>query len=258
MVWTDNRSGAAEVYLRSSFDAGANWHAVKQVSVPDGRSSWVPAVACRGPEIHVAWSDERHNIDAAGMPYDCGTAGDSSQCREEEYYRRSTDFGATWEPEVRLTFDPDASPRPSWAPSITVWANNVHVTFFDQRTDRFEVYYMRSTAGGVAGSWEPERIISPAGGSSTRHARPVIAALGPSLHVVWFSVTSSVGVQVWHARSKDSGGSFPPAVPLTTYPIGVEAHPSVATSPLGTAHAIWYAPDWTGIDQIMHRAWRWW
>ncbi len=256
VVWADNRSGVAEIYLRSSPDAGGSWTAVQQVSSPDGRSSWVPTVACWGPVIHIAWSDERHNVDAAGQPYDCGIAQDDSTCREEEYYRRSTDFGKTWEPEVRLTIDPPNAPRSSWAPSIAVWENTVHVVFFDHRTDRFQVYYKRSAGGGAPLTWEPERMISPDAGGTTFHARPVIAVLGPFLHVVWFGVTPPIGADVFYAGSSDNGSSFGAPVVLTPRPSAGETHPSVAVSPGKSAHVIWYDADASGVDQIVHRVQR--
>lgn len=253
VVWSDHKDGAAEVRLRSSADAGSTWSETQQVSSPDGRSSWVPAVACWGAQIHVAWSDERDNVDAEGNAYDCGLAQDNTQCREEEYYRRSMDFGRTWETEQRLTFDPPDRPHASWAPSLAVWGGNVHLAFFDARGGQFEAYYMRSTAGGAPFTWEAERIVSPPGGT-TRHARPVVAALGPFIHIVWFAVTYPIGVEVWHARSFDNGASFRPPETLTRAPTGSESHPSVAISPYLTAHVIWYEPDVHGVDQIVHRA----
>lgn len=254
VVWGDSRTGVPEIYLRSSPDAGASWTPVREVSSPDGRSSWVPVVACSGSDIHVAWSDERHNVDGAGQPYDCGIAGDASTCREEEYYRRSTDFGETWEAEVRLTHDA-MEPQPSWAPSIAVVGDTVHVAFFDGRSGRFAIYYMRSMDGGAAGSWETERVISGDDGMS-QQARPVLAVRGAEVHLTWFSVTPSVGVNVLHAASPDGGTSFMQPRRLTKKPSMGEAHPSIAVSPRGSAHVIWYQAGRGGVDQIVHRAWR--
>lgn len=254
VVWADSRSGVGEIYLRSSPDAGKSWTPVRPVSSLDGRSSWVPTVACWGPIVHVAWADERHNMDASGQPYDCGIANDATMCREEEYYRRSTDFGNTWEAEVRLTVDPEDAPRSSWAPSLAVWENNVHVVFFDRRADRFQVYYKRSTGGGAPHTWEPERMISPDADGATDHARPVIAALGPFLHVVWLGMRPPIGVDVFYAGSSDNGTSFGAPFVLTQRPSMGNTHPSVAVSPRKSAHVIWYEADGHGVDQIVHRA----
>lgn len=254
VAWADARHGTPEIRLRSSPDAGHSWAPVRHVSSADGFSSWVPSVACRGSEVHVAWSDERHNVDETGAPYDCGRVGGGTTCREEEYYRRSLDFGATWEPEVRLTHDAANSPRASWAPSIALGTGNkVHVVFFDQRGERFQVYYKRSLHGGTAGSWEPERVISHDDGA-TIHARPVIVSRGNELHLVWFAVRPGIGVDVMHAMSGDGGQGFSPPQPLTARPVMAEAHPSIALSPRGSAHVIWYEPDAHGVDRVVHRA----
>lgn len=203
VVWTDSRSGVAEIYLRSSPDAGQSWTTVREVSSPDGRSSWVPTVACWGPAVHVAWSDERHNVDDVGQPYDCGIANDATRCREEEYYRRSTDFGNTWEPEVRLTVDPAHAPRSSWAPSIAVWENNVHVVFFDRRNDRFQVYYKRSTDAGASHTWEHERVISFDDG------HPCVA-VSPrkSAHVIWYEADAHGVDQIVHRARRALRGPW--------------------------------------------------
>lgn len=87
---------------------------------------------------------------------------------------------------------------------------------------------------------------------ATIHARPVIAALGPRLHIVWFAITPSVGVHVLHADSADNGTTFSAPETLTMRPSMGETHPSVALSPGGSVHAIWY--EERGVDQIVHRA----
>jgi len=57
VVWGDGRTGAAEIYLRSSPNGGHGWTPVRRVSCDDGRSSWTPSVAAEGATVHVAWSD---------------------------------------------------------------------------------------------------------------------------------------------------------------------------------------------------------
>lgn len=247
VVWGDGRTGAAEIYLRSSPNGGHGWTPVRRVSRDDGRSSWTPSVAAEGATIHVAWSDERHNTDSEGRPYDCGRTG--QECREEEYYRRSTDFGQTWEDEVRLTADPPGDPRPSWAPSIAVEKGRVHVAFFDRRTGDWQVYDKRSRGDGAAGTWEPE--VRQAAHPGITFARPSVAIRGGRVHVVFWGEWPQAA-HVYHVFSPDGGDHFSPPADLT--PAGRRAlHPSVATSPDGTAHVVWYDQDRRGIDQVFYR-----
>lgn len=243
VVWPapDRMTAASEVFVRSSPDAGGNWTPVRMVSSPDGVSSWVPSVASWGPNVHVVWSDERHNND------DCRFG--RVPCREEEYYRRSEDFGASWDPEVRLTHDPPASPQPSWAPSVAVVGPTVHVTFFDARTGRFEIYYKRSRGNGEPESWENEILLSTDPVPQVQRARPVIAALRTDVHIVYFGAGPHLPSAVYFLSSPDGGDHF--HAPIGLAPGGL--HPSVAISPRGTTHVVWYGGDARGINQIFHR-----
>lgn len=110
VVWGDHRDGQqAEIYYRRSLDVGATWQPEVRLSdVP--HESWVPAVASSGRDVYVGWVDTKDG-------------------NEEEYIRASHDGGVTWGPSVRLT-DHRAN---SWASSIAVSGQTVHVAWFDQR-----------------------------------------------------------------------------------------------------------------------------
>lgn len=107
--WGDSRAGHAEMVVRSSHDRGGSWSAERQLSQP-GFDSWVPTIEADGEHVVAAWVDTRDG-------------------NEEEYLRRSLDGGRTWEPVVRLT----SNARNSWAPSMVVAGDVVHVAWFDQR-----------------------------------------------------------------------------------------------------------------------------
>jgi len=110
IVWGDGRSGFTEVFTRHSSDGGASWGEERQVSAGHRAASWVPTVEVAGEAVHVAWVDTQDG-------------------NEEEYYRRSTDSGRTWEPVLRLT----RNAASSWAPSLAVAGSRVHLVWFDQR-----------------------------------------------------------------------------------------------------------------------------
>jgi hypothetical protein len=250
LVWSapDAATGAPEIFLRSSPDAGESWTPARRVSTSDDRSSWVPSIAVWGRTVHVAWSDERHNVDERGEPADCRFG--KVPCREEEYYRRSDDLGESFGVETRLTHDPPGMPEPSWAPSIAVSGPNVHVAFFDARTGSFHIYYTRSLANGTPGSFEPERILSDA--RQVQNARPVVAVRGHDVGVVYFGVGPvSLGPPsaVYFVGSPDGGDRFAP--PTLLAPNGL--HPSLAVSPAGTTHVVYHAPASGGVSQIFHR-----
>ncbi|NIS82988.1 MAG: hypothetical protein GTO14_22935 [Anaerolineales bacterium] len=250
VVWGDSRSGSAEIHLRSSTDGGRTWNPVQMVSKPDGISSWTPSIASWGAVVHVVWTDERHNTDAAGEPFDCASVGAGESCREEEYYRRSLDFGLTWEEEIRLTVDPAEALASSWAPSIAVWENDVHVAFFDRRTGEFEIYYKRSREGGSAGSWEDAVRLSE--DVSIQHARPSIAVNDKDVHIVYWG-QSPHSSNIYYLSSPDGGDHFQPPILLSSTGPSEVPHPSVAVSTGGSVHVLWYAKDMLGLDQIFYR-----
>ncbi|MGH9840838.1 MAG: sialidase family protein, partial [Blastocatellia bacterium] len=101
IVYVDGRDGNSEVYYTRSLDAGATWSAPVRLSALP-HNSYTPTVAVWESNIYVAWTDTRHFGQISSNPL------------EEEYFRRSTDGGATFEPEQRLTTDPPQSPANSW------------------------------------------------------------------------------------------------------------------------------------------------
>ena len=110
IVWGDQRDdGHAEVYMRTSRDFGATWGPEARVS-DFPFDSWVPTLAVSGKNVAVAWVDLRDG-------------------NEEEYFQLSTDGGATWGPNTRLTSDA----ADSWAPSLVWQGETLHFVWFDRR-----------------------------------------------------------------------------------------------------------------------------
>jgi hypothetical protein len=109
LTFFDDRDGNREIYYKRSNNGGASWSPdVRLTNNP--AISHFPAIAAWGSGIHVVWEEYR---DGNG----------------EIYYSRSTDGGATWAANTRLTNNPSSS----LSPSIAVVDNHVHLTWFDQR-----------------------------------------------------------------------------------------------------------------------------
>ena len=94
----------------------------------------------------------------------------------EIYFKRSTDGGVNWGAETRLTNNTGSSEYPSVAVSGSI----IHVVWNDNRDGDFEIYYNRSTYGGV--SWEAETRLTNA---SELSVNPSITVSGSFVHVVW-------------------------------------------------------------------------
>lgn len=250
VAWNDDRTGTQEVYVRSSSDYGMNWTAPMLVSKDDGKPSWTPSVALWGDDIYVAWTDEQDHVPAC-------TGG--PDCKEELYFRRSLDFGANWDPEQRLTFDPLNQAASTWAPSIDVWEDPnsgeifVHVVYFDQKTPsgNFQVYYQRSEDGGV--TWESEVLLNNPD-PLTNSYRPVITTFGGNqVHAVWAGTNISGGADVYYCKSDDQGHTWGTIENLTTGGITSTAHqPSIAVTLSQKVHVQWH-DNVTGVNQIYYQ-----
>lgn len=89
---------------------------------------------------------------------------------------------AQWEPDVRLTNDPDISyPSYNNARNIVANGDTVHVVWHsDQAGNGYDVYFKRSADGGE--TWEPDVRLTDDPASS---AFPFIAGTDSALHVIW-------------------------------------------------------------------------
>jgi hypothetical protein len=88
------------------------------------------------------------------------------------FYRRSTDSGATWSPELRLN---DVRTNDQYFPTIQVSGSTVMATWYDRRLDPVnflqDTYKRVSTDGGL--TWGPSRRVSDA--SSPVYNDPLLA-----------------------------------------------------------------------------------
>jgi len=92
------------------------------------RLSWTSGVSF-SPVIAVDSSDNLHLV------WDDDTPGNF-----EIYYKKSTDGGATWTANKRLTWTSSYS----WNPSVAVDSSgNVHVVWEDDTPGNWEIYYKR-------------------------------------------------------------------------------------------------------------------
>ncbi len=156
VVWYDNRDLNYEIYYKRSTDAGLSWQADIRLTTNSAQSQ-LPSVAVSGSVVHVVWFDLRDG-------------------NSEIYYKRSTDGGVSFGADTRLTNNSASSSIPSGAVSGSV----VHVVWYDNRDGNDEIYYKRSTDGGV--SWGADTRLT---NNSAQSQLPSVAVSGSVVHVVW-------------------------------------------------------------------------
>lgn len=109
---------------------------------------------------------------------------------------------------------------------------NEFYSMLEAASSEWEIYYKRSTDGGV--SWGPVNRLTNAPGPS---ARPSIAALGEQLSVVWFDGRNG-NAEVYYKESLDRGLTWSADDRLTDA-MGDSVHPSVALS-ADRVHVVWF------------------
>ncbi|MCX6164779.1 MAG: T9SS type A sorting domain-containing protein [Ignavibacteriae bacterium] len=159
--------------------------------------------------VHIVWADDRDG-------------------NREIYYKRSTDYGTSWGPDINLSNNPAISYRPC----ISMLGSLIHVVWCDNRDGNFEIYYKRSTDNGV--TWQQEINLT---NTSDASWAPSLAINGANMHVVW-EETLGGNEEIFYKNSTDNGLTWGPNTRLTNDPF-TSLYPSVAVSG-SFIHVAWY------------------
>jgi hypothetical protein len=199
VVWQDHRDGDAEVYYKRSTNSGVTWSTDLRLS-PPGDYSGTPTIALYQSAIHIFWVDQRI------APLDI-------------FYVRSTDNGATWQPEVQLTTDI----MDSQYPSVSVSGSNVYLAWEDNRhVPNKEVYFKRSTNAGL--NWSSEMRLT----NDTMISNDVsIASIGQNIHLAWVSGTGNS--EIYYRNSTNGGINWSAEQRMTNDP-AISFYPCIAVS----------------------------
>ncbi len=155
VAWHDHSPGGG-IRLARSTDRGETFEPT--VTVIEGGAAH-PSLAADGRRVHLVWGDHRD--------------GDQA----EVYTIRSTDGGASWSNEQRLS----DVPFESWVPTVAVERDRVYAAWVDYRDGNEEEYFTRSPDGGV--TWdEPVRLTNDSADSWA----PSLAVAEGVVHLAWF------------------------------------------------------------------------
>lgn len=260
LIWQDWRVGNPRIYYKRSMDGGTSWGADVQLTTNNGTSE-LSSVTVLGQTVHVVWDDQRdgHNE----IYYKNSTNGgdtwgsdirltnivsnkthpsvsvyattvhivweDSRDGNIEVYYKRSTDGGTIWGADIRLTNNSSSSHNPS----IAVSGLTVHVVWYDRRDGTDEIYYKRSTDGGLTWGTDTRLSSLPLGGCF----RPSIASSGIAVHIVWYAGPGFEESEIYYKRSFDGGVNWNADLRLTNS-TGESSFSSICLSG-GLVHVVW-------------------
>jgi len=258
VIWTETRDGNPEIYTKRSTDGGTTWDPDTRLT-SDSANSWSPSVAASGNRVHVVWEEYRNgngeiytkrsldggagwgtdtrltsNSEYSGLP-SVAVSGlsvhvvwnDYRDGDYEIYTKRSTDGGATWGADTRLTNNNAASTFPSVAAS----GSNIHVVWYDYRDGNAEIYTKRSTDGGT--TWGADTRLT---NNSAESQLSSVVVSGSNVHVVWYDTRDGNG-EIYYKRSPDGGTSWGADTRLTNNSAS-SLRPSVAASGL-KLHVVW-------------------
>ena len=153
---------------------------VRLTNVPLGSvTSYTKCISSSGNDVHVTWMDLRTG-------------------NLEIFYKRSADGGTTWGSDVRLTNNPVDSDYPA----ISASGQLVHIVWQDRRDTNIEVYYKRSTDGGV--NWGADvRLTANIYGSWN----PSVASSGSDVIAAWYD-SRDLNAEIYIKRSTNGGLSW--------------------------------------------------
>lgn len=178
VTWYDNRDSNLEIYYKRSTDKGVTWGSDTRLTNNNSVSEW-PVLSAAGSFIHLIWYDNRDG-------------------NYELYYKRSTDDGTVWSADFRLT----NSPGHSFNPSVFVFGQNVHVSWYDNRDGNYEIYYKRSSDGGL--SWGADTRLT---NNASTGWDPSISVSDSVVHVLWWDNRDG-NYELYYKRSTDFGNSW--------------------------------------------------
>jgi len=239
LVWEEDRNGNNEIYYKRSLDKGETWGQDQRLT-NDSASSLNPSLATTGPNLHIVWQDNRDGV----------ATNENEVDNYEVYYKSSKDSGRSWHvrslPASLIQRDKRLTQNigHSYLPGISASGSNVHVVWSDARENNFEIFYKRSTDGGL--HWDPDRRLTNTSSPSTY---PSICAEKSSVHVVWQEYLTG-NREIFYKRSPDTGTTWGEDTRLTNNS-SISSSPSIATLDRGV-HVVW-ADYRDGNEEIYYK-----
>jgi len=223
VVWEDS-PGMRDIYYRKSTDAGVTWTPSRRITWNYDVSTYPDIAVDSSGHLHVVWYDT-----TPGNP--------------EIYYKKSTDGGATWTANRRLTWTSAYSRYPAIAVASS---GHLHLVWEDQSSGHSDMYYKKSTDGGT--TWTASRRITWTSSDYMEPAITVDSSNNP--HVVW-NADSTGNEEIYYKKSTDGGAAWTAGKRLSLNS-GESHFPTVAAGLAGDLHVVWY-DNTPGNEEIFYK-----
>jgi len=232
VVWSDQtkKNKIGTIYYSHSVDTGSTWSAPVALSTVN-KFALNPAIAINGRNVHVVWREidtitghraswYKHSLDGGktwGPAVFIDSTADwpavsvsgktvyiandrivtTSPYNTEIFFLRSTDNGATWGAATRLSFAVGRSEDEA----IYAEGAHVHMSWNDNRTGKFKIFYKESADFGV--TWDPDVALDSAYDYST-----MVYSTGAHADVVAAGIPKGGHYQILLSQSADTGATW--------------------------------------------------
>jgi hypothetical protein len=278
VVWEDDTPGNCEIYYNKSLDGGDTWSSGQRITWTTGQSTWPSLAVDSNGGIHMAWEDYtpghyaiyyRNSTDGgatwsavkrftwtAGNSYNAAIAVDSSDYvhlvwnddtpgKLELYYKKSTDGGATWTANKRLTWNSGDSGWPAIAADSF---GNPHVAWSDSTSGPSEIYYRKSTDGGAA--WSPAKRLTWTSEGMNIYVEMAVDSSN-ALHLAWHGGRPE-DEEIYYKKSTDAGLTWKATKKLTLTADYYSDYPDIAADSAGNLHLVWME-ETTGNREVFYK-----
>jgi len=163
-----------EIFFMKSADNGSTWSTHQQLTFASGRSE-DEAITAQGSQVHMAWNDNRSG-------------------RMQIFYKRSTDYGTTWGPDVVVI------PPNDYGTMVSANGSHIDIPCSGAVTGRYQILFSQSADSGV--SWGSQ--INLTNDTANTYYYPYMVRDSNDLHMTY--VKSNTGGQYLH--SGDGGATW--------------------------------------------------
>ena len=196
-----------------------------RVNVPPAYTAYSPSIAVGTDGV-------------AYLAY-AGWAGSSTQA--DTFFSKSSDGGRTWTAPMRVNSDTGGASQSDPALALDS-ANNIYIAWVDSRGGGTDIYFSRSSDGGLSFSANP-RVNDI---TTSFQTEPAITVDSQGLiHVVWTDNRNAIttGPDIYYANSTDGGLTFNVNLRVNNDATGVEqARPAIAAAADRSVYAVWDDP----------------
>jgi hypothetical protein len=211
LVYNPGTPHIIEIFFSRSIDDGLTWSQPVNISNPSVYST-SPAIALDSVgNIDVVWADR--------------TPGN-----DDIYFSRSTNGGETWSQAVNISNTPGVSQSPVIAVD---YAGNIDVTWFDETSRNYDIYFSRSTDDGL--TWN--QVVNISNHLEYSSSPDIAVDSAGNIYAAWSA--STLYDDIYFSRASVDSLSWSQPVNIS-HTFDTSFYPAIAVDSAGNPNVVWY------------------